>query len=126
MVGADHGGTEARCEADCETDLGRDETDQALGQRCAIAVVGILDGLSLGQLLDERLAHGRCSERLAGTEAYLPFLEALESLLRGEDGEAVARLMKVIAPTWYAQVVPLAAEDSSFARVLEQAKAVSQ
>src|SRR5262249_40541718 len=25
------------------------------------------------------LARGRCSERLAGTEAYLPFLEALES-----------------------------------------------
>jgi predicted ATPase len=72
------------------------------------------------------LARGRCSERLAGTEAYLPFLEALESLLRGEDGEAVARLMKAVAPTWYAQVVPLAAEDSSFARVLEQAKAASQ
>jgi predicted ATPase len=72
------------------------------------------------------LARGRCSERLAGTEAYLPFLEALESLLRGEDGEAVARVMKVAAPTWYAQVVPRAAEDSSFARVLEQAKAASQ
>ncbi|HZU35480.1 MAG TPA: protein kinase, partial [Gemmataceae bacterium] len=72
------------------------------------------------------VAHGRCSERLAGAEAYLPFLEALESLLHGQDGEAVARTMKVVAPTWYAQVVPLAAEDSSFARVLEQAKAVSQ
>jgi predicted ATPase len=72
------------------------------------------------------LARGRCSERLAGTEAYLPFLEALESLLRGDDGEVMARLMKTVAPTWYAQVVPLAAEDSSFARVLEQAKAASQ
>jgi predicted ATPase len=72
------------------------------------------------------VAHGRCSERLAGAEAYLPLLEALESLLHGPDGEAVARLMKVVAPTWYAQVVPLAAEDSSFARMLEQAKAVSQ
>ena len=29
------------------------------------------------------VARGRCSERLAGAEAYLPFLEALESLLRG-------------------------------------------
>jgi predicted ATPase len=72
------------------------------------------------------VAHGRCSERLSGTEAYLPFLEALEDLLHGQDGAAVARMMKVVAPTWYAQVVPLAAEDSSFARVLEQAKAVSQ
>src|SRR5262245_37085320 len=72
------------------------------------------------------VAQGRCSERLSGTEAYLPFLEALESLLHSKDGDAVARTMKAVAPTWYAQVVPLAAEDSSFARVLEQAKAVSQ
>src|SRR5262249_33659402 len=48
------------------------------------------------------------------------------NLLHGRDGEAVARVMKVVAPTWYARVVPLAAEDSSFARVLEQARAVSQ
>ena len=27
------------------------------------------------------IARGRCSERLAGSEAYLPFLEALENLL---------------------------------------------
>src|SRR5204862_459010 len=27
------------------------------------------------------VAHGHCSERLAGTEGYLPFLEALEGLL---------------------------------------------
>src|SRR5262245_44252963 len=30
------------------------------------------------------LGRGRCSERLAGTEAYLPLLEALESLLHGD------------------------------------------
>jgi tetratricopeptide (TPR) repeat protein len=72
------------------------------------------------------VVHGRCSERLSGTEAYLPFLEALDNLLHGQDGDAVARMMKAVAPTWYAQVVPLAAEDSSFARVLEQAKAVSR
>ena len=72
------------------------------------------------------VARGRCSERLAGAEAYLPFLEALESLLHGAGGEAVARVMKVVAPTWYAQVVPHAAEDSSFARVLPEAKAASQ
>jgi DNA-binding winged helix-turn-helix (wHTH) protein len=32
------------------------------------------------------LAIGRCSQRLAGEEAYLPFLEALESLLRSDGG----------------------------------------
>jgi predicted ATPase len=72
------------------------------------------------------LGRGRCSERLAGAEAYLPFLESLESLLHGAGSEAVARVMKAVAPTWYAQVVPLAAEDSSFAREFEQAKAASQ
>jgi adenylate cyclase len=47
------------------------------------------------------VARGRCSERLAGTEAYLPWLEALESLMRGEGGETVAHLIRTVAPTWY-------------------------
>src|SRR5262245_60676010 len=51
-------------------------------------------------------ACGRCSERLAGAEGYLPLLEALEGLLRGEAGEAAARAMKAVAPSWYAQVAP--------------------
>src|SRR5262245_60548013 len=72
------------------------------------------------------LARGRCSERLAGTEAYLPILEALESTLEGVGGEAAARLMKATAPNWYAQVVSLAAEDSSSNRVLAESKAASQ
>src|SRR5262249_52895724 len=55
--------------------------------------------------------------------AYLPFLEALESLLHGERGEAAARMMKATAPNWYAQVASLAAEDSSLARVLAESKA---
>src|SRR5262249_7336298 len=53
-------------------------------------------------------ARGRCSERLAGTEAYLPILEALESLLRGAAGEAAPRLMRGLAPAWYAPGVPAA------------------
>jgi predicted ATPase len=54
-------------------------------------------------------ARGRCSERLSGAEAYLPVLEALDSLARGEAGEVAARLMRLVAPTWYAQVAPSAA-----------------
>src|SRR5262245_46225494 len=54
-------------------------------------------------------ARGRCSERLAGAEAYLPVLEALDSLLRGSTGEAAARAMRLLAPGWYAQVAPAAA-----------------
>jgi predicted ATPase len=51
-------------------------------------------------------ASGRCSERLAGAEAYLPVLEALDTLVRGDAGEAAARLMRLVAPTWYAQIAP--------------------
>src|SRR5262249_28094056 len=69
---------------------------------------------------------GRCSERLAGAEAYLPFLEALDSLLRGDGGAAAARLMKAVAPTWYAQVAPQAAGDPALARLAAEARAASQ
>src|SRR3989441_1230125 len=55
-----------------------------------------------------QIARGRCSERLAGTEAYLPLLEALQNLLHGAAGEAVARAMKRAAPTWQAQFTPTA------------------
>jgi predicted ATPase len=72
------------------------------------------------------LARGRCSERLAGAEAYLPFLEALDSLLQGEDGAAAAQAMKLLAPSWYVQLAPLAVEDVSLARVLAEAKEASQ
>src|SRR5262249_26709248 len=46
------------------------------------------------------------SERLAGAEAYLPVLEALDSLVRGTVGEAAARALRLLAPAWYAQVAP--------------------
>lgn len=72
------------------------------------------------------LAHGRCSERLAGAEAYLPFLEALDSLLQGEVGASAAQAMKLLAPTWYVQLVPLAVDDPSLSRALMEAKEASQ
>jgi predicted ATPase len=72
------------------------------------------------------LARGRCSERLAGAEAYLPFLEALDSLLQSEGGASAAQAMKLLAPTWYVQLAPLAAGDASLARALAEAKAASQ
>jgi predicted ATPase len=72
------------------------------------------------------VARGRCSERLAGAEAYLPVLEALDSLLQGEGGVYAAQAMKLLAPSWYVQLAPLAAEDPSLARVLAEAKQASQ
>jgi predicted ATPase len=68
-----------------------------------------------------RVARGRCSERLAGTEAYLPVLEALDSLLRGESSEPVARVMQATAPAWYAQSRPPSASDPPGAAVGAQA-----
>ncbi len=72
------------------------------------------------------IARGRCSERLAGTEAYLPLLEALESLLQSSSNPAAARVLKEIAPTWYAQVVPLSGGDEDSAWLLAELKAASQ
>src|SRR5262249_17370068 len=71
-------------------------------------------------------AQGRCSERLAGTEAYLPFLEALDSLLQREDGASTAQAMKLLAPSWYVQLAPLAADAPSLGRALAEAKETSQ
>ena len=52
------------------------------------------------------IVRGRCSERLAGSGAYLPLLDALEGLLRGDARGLLTRLMKEVAPNWYAQVAP--------------------
>ncbi|MGH9842779.1 MAG: protein kinase domain-containing protein [Blastocatellia bacterium] len=83
-----------------------------------------------------RVARGRCSERLAGTEAYLPWLEALDSMLRGEQsgsmartmrfGESIAYTMRQAAPTWYAQVAQLAEDDSSAQNLMANVKAATQ
>lgn len=53
-----------------------------------------------------QIARGRCSERQASASAYLPIVDALADLIRGETGEAVARQLRVVAPTWSAQLVP--------------------
>ncbi len=72
------------------------------------------------------VGRGQCSERLAGTEAYLPVLEALEGLLRVDTEAGIARTMRLIAPTWYVQVAHLALHDSSAANLLAEARAASQ
>ena len=71
------------------------------------------------------IARGCCSERLSGSDAYLPFLEAIDDLLHGPDGPSVARVAKAMAPSWYLQVVPAADESSSGERLLAE-RATSQ
>jgi predicted ATPase len=70
------------------------------------------------------IARGRCSDRLAGTEAYSPVIDALGNLVRGAGRWSMARLMKAVAPTWYAQVAP--ASENSTIRAGEAARASSQ
>ncbi len=68
------------------------------------------------------VGRGRSSERLAGAEAYLPFLEALESLIRSNP--SIVAAMKARAPSWYVQVATSA--DTSVERLMTEAPAVSQ
>src|SRR5262249_53269805 len=49
-----------------------------------------------------------------------------DNLLQGENGAASAQAMRLLAPTWYVQLKPLAAEDPSLARVIAEAKVASQ
>jgi tRNA A-37 threonylcarbamoyl transferase component Bud32 len=72
------------------------------------------------------VARGCCSERLAGTEAYLPFLEALENLLRSAAGDSLARAMKAVAPSWYAEVTPSSVDSSAAGEQPAPARATSQ
>ena len=53
--------------------------------------------------LDCHVARGRCSERLSGAEAYLPVLEALESVMCGASAEIIRDVLFEVAPSWYVQ-----------------------
>ncbi len=71
------------------------------------------------------VARGRCSERLADGEAYLPILEALDSLLHSGSGDSVSRIMRTLAPSWFLELAPAQQQDSSMIR-LADSKATSQ
>ena len=73
-----------------------------------------------------RVGRGRCSERLAGAEAYLPVLEVLDSLQRSEKHGSLSRLLRALAPSWYVQITPLAENDSSAARLAADVAVGSQ
>ena len=71
------------------------------------------------------VARGRCSERLAGAEAYLPVFEVLEDLLRRGGGVSMDQLMRTVAPTWYVQVATRS-EHASIAELRRDAATASQ
>jgi tetratricopeptide (TPR) repeat protein len=82
-----------------------------------------LRGLHAGDVRYQ-VARGRCSERLAGAEAYLPVLEALDRLV-SDGGSRLVEQMQAVAPAWYAQVASVT-PDSDLNRVAIQPMAVSQ
>ncbi len=73
------------------------------------------------------VARGRCSEGLAGSEAYLPILEVLDGLLHRTDGPSLATVIRTVAPTWYIQVAtPSIVDATSLGEVRQASPAASQ
>jgi DNA-binding winged helix-turn-helix (wHTH) protein/tetratricopeptide (TPR) repeat protein len=83
------------------------------------------DGAARG--VNYALATGRCSELLGASEAYLPILDALESLLSSPLGLEITEVMKLAAPTWYVQVAPLwVSSEPAFGAILAEARGASR
>jgi predicted ATPase len=72
------------------------------------------------------IARGRCSETLAGSEAFLPILEILDGLLHRPDGRSLTTLIKTVAPTWYLQVATPSVDEGSLGELRETSPAASQ
>ncbi len=118
-----HGGDLATLEARYD--------DVVLGRGHLLAVTGE-PGIGKSTLLASALAifarrdvsplvaRGQCSERLAGTEAYLPILEALDTAATGAHGEDMRALIDKCAPSWAAlrAVVPADGSSGEFARAV--------
>lgn len=95
----------------------REEFESALAGRASMVCVSGEPGIGKTTLVEDFLlalsngpvhlvARGRCSERLAGAEAYLPVLDALEDLLRNDPGGTIHESFDRNAPSWRRQVAP--------------------
>jgi tetratricopeptide (TPR) repeat protein len=116
----------------------REAFDAAAAERGTVIAVSGEPGIGKSSLVEDFLAEvpdgpqrpvilrGKCSERLAGTEAYLPILEALDNLLHGGAGESWAGIMRQTAPTWYVQVAPLSTESTTAQQIRDDVKTASQ
>ncbi len=114
---------------DAELNTLRNEFQRAQRGNGRLVVVSAEAGMGKTTLVDAfvreiegsgagiRVGRGRCSERLAGSEAYLPVLEVLDSLAHNEQLGSLSRVMRALAPSWYAQIIPPASNDSSAARL---------
>ena len=80
---------------------------------------------NVGREGDVVVAAGRCSERLAGSDAYLSILDVLTSLTRETNG-AVEALLRLVAPTWYVQIAPLQVASGELREVADDARGGSR
>jgi serine/threonine protein kinase/predicted ATPase len=123
---------------DVEIDALMHEFDRAQRGKGRLVTISAEAGMGKTTLLDEflrqltardepvRVGRGRCSERLAGSEAYLPVLEALDSLQQSPQLGSLSRLMRALAPNWYVQIMPPTENDSSAARLAADTATGSQ
>ena len=119
-LSADAGGIQNRGETvgrELEKAALREEFAAALTGRAAMICVSGEPGIGKTTLVEDFLselergtghlvARGRCSERLAGAEAYLPVLDALEDLLKDDPGGIIHASFDRHAPSWRRQVAP--------------------
>jgi DNA-binding winged helix-turn-helix (wHTH) protein len=73
-----------------------------------------------------RVGRGQCLDHFGGSEAYLPVLEALSSLARGDDGAHVIEALRRVAPSWLAQMPWLVDEEARVALQQELAGATRE
>ncbi|HZB24877.1 MAG TPA: protein kinase [Vicinamibacterales bacterium] len=123
---------------DAELDALQHEFDRAARGKGRLVAISAEAGMGKTTLVDEflrglasrgepaRVGRGRCSQRLAGSEAYLPVLEALDSLQQNEQLGSLTRLIRALAPSWYVQIMPPTENDSSAARLAAETAAGSQ
>jgi predicted ATPase len=70
------------------------------------------------------IMRGRCSESLAGSEAYLPLLDAIAGMLHSASGARFERVVQAAAPTWHAQIAALPIEAASQERMKRELAAL--
>jgi serine/threonine protein kinase/tetratricopeptide (TPR) repeat protein len=123
---------------DAELELLFSEFDNVMRGRGRLVAISAEAGMGKTTLVDEfvrdlelrreavRIGRGRCSERLAGSEAYLPVLEVLDSLQRSTKHGSLSRLIRAVAPSWYLQIMPPSENDSAAARLAAETIGGSQ
>ncbi len=66
------------------------------------------------------ISRGRCVEQYGTGEAYLPFLDAMGTLLQGRGRERIAAVMRTYAPTWCMELPTAFASSGSLEKLQQE------